>query len=88
MNENIQIMKLTYYWTPLGQKNYDTHHEINCPCCGFENETIEYMYRCPDQRMATARDTVINTMSKYGASENTPCTARLLHHPQPSPRIL
>ena len=76
MTENIRIMKLMYEWTPLGRKNYDFHHEPNCPCCGFEIETIAHMYQCPNARMLKARQTALETMSKYLTHRKLPYIIR------------
>ena len=76
--ENIRVMKAMYKWTPVGQKNFDQQHSPCCPCCGYEDETFDHLYQCPDPRMVRSREDAFVTMEKYLQTKKVPVNLRLL----------
>ena len=71
-------MKIIYYWIPVGQKNYEESHLPCCPCCGFNNETFDHLYQCPDKRRVQSRNDSFQTMEKYLQTKKVPIHLRNL----------
>ena len=56
---------MIYNWLPVGKKNYDKHQSSCCPCCGFNDETVNHLFQCPYPRMAICQCTAYETIEKY-----------------------
>lgn len=60
-----RIIKFIHEWTPTmaQQHRFDEDIAPTCPCCNDQEESLDHMLKCPDERMETARNMAIATWS-------------------------
>ena len=45
-----------YDWINTGQQKGKMEHEVVCPCCGGEEETLEHMFQCTHPWMVKVQE--------------------------------
>ena len=70
--EQMKTSKIMHGWLPVNHMQGHATGITQCPCCPHQDETMEHMFRCTNQRLMMKKDELINGIRKKGMAKGIP----------------